>query len=55
MKKTINIAYTDTDEPFPVPKIPENRMPTPFKNDKKHEFFICVLIKWALLSMELVC
>lgn len=22
-------TYTETDEPFPVPNIPENRMPTP--------------------------
>jgi hypothetical protein len=22
-------SYTETDDPFPVPNIPENRMPTP--------------------------
>lgn len=29
-------SYTDTDDPFPVPNIPEKRMPTPYNQKTKN-------------------
>lgn len=31
-------SYGDTDEPVPVPNIPENNMPTPLKRTRKTNF-----------------